>query len=205
LPKNSKISLELQTKEIWNELGLIQVKYQNDFNEIQFERCERTNNLNSIKCFSPSWNKACNVSISLSLSNGSFVSSQMKLKIFDNDIVKFNSISPSTIDNSIQLITIQGESFMNFSTIKIKYSNHKMEEILTSKLMEENKIVSPPPSSFFFENVVYPLVLNVAVSFDNGISFTPTNMKIQVKNFGKHLELTIQRNCEFHSFKCPIK
>jgi hypothetical protein len=183
IPAKKRISLEIKTKETWNYFGLIQIKYENDFNEIQVEKCERTNDLNTIKCLSPSWNKACNVSISLSLSNGNYIKSQKKLKIYDHELVGFDSISPSTIFNSIQFVSIKGSSFLNDSTIKIKYSNNKMEEVLTSKLIENDTIISPSPSSFLIENMAFPFTLNVDVSFDNEISFLKTNLKVQVNSF----------------------
>eukprot|EP01080_Neovahlkampfia_damariscottae_P013200 gene13200-9732_t len=128
--------------------------------------------------------KKSTVSIALSLLNGDFVSSQQKLYVRENNM-KFDSISPILVTNSNQNIQISGNSFLNDSTIITKFYNGKMKDFMISTLTANGIVSSSVPKSFYVGNLVYPFELNVAVSFDNGISFVETNKTITIISLRK--------------------
>jgi hypothetical protein len=203
IPKEQRIPLEIKTKESWNFIGDIHIKYQNNFKETKIEKCTKTNSLHIIKCDSPSWNVPCNISISLSLFDGDFIQTKAELIIYDQNKIQFASISPNYISNLIPFLTIKGLHFFNDSIIKIKYSNNKMEQILKSNFIGNDTIVSPPPSLFLIENMAYPIILEVDVSFDNGLSFIHTKLKVQVNVLGKNI-LINSRLRRDNTFKSSI-
>jgi hypothetical protein len=187
IPKNQRIELEFTTKEIWNHFENIRIQYRNNFNETIVENCERISHPNKVKCYSPSWNKVCLVELSFSIENGKFVSVEKKLELYEV-FPQFTSITPIILTYSTEIIKIEGKSFIKNSTVRIKFHNSQMKQILTSQWDNDEKtILSSVPTTFFSGNLLYPFVLDVGVSFDNGITYYSTNLNVQIfplsKNF----------------------
>jgi hypothetical protein len=187
IPKNRRIELEFMTKELWNHFQNIRIQYKNNFNETIIEMCERISHPNKVKCYSPSWNKVCDVELSFSIENGNFVTMEKKLELYEV-FPQFLSISPLVITSVTEMIKIEGNSFIKNSTVKIKFYNSQMKQVITSQLEnDERTIFSSIPSAFFSGNVLYPFVLDVDVSFDNGITYYSTNLHVKIFSVSMNL------------------
>ena len=184
IPIGSTNSLVFTTKEKWNYIGEIHMKYANNLNEIRIVNCERTNDVYKINCLSPNFDQPSIVSISISLSNGDFIRNTKSIIIYENTM-KIKSILPTTITNAYQFVTISGSSFKNQSIIRTKFHNLNMKEIVISKFIDQNTIIASIPKSFYVENMIYPFILNVSISFDNGISYLYTNHSVKVVSLSK--------------------
>ena len=186
IPIGDPRPLDFKIKEKWNYIGLIQMKYTTEMNQTEIVNCKRTKDVLKITCISPNFNQSSTVSISISISNGDFIQSNMKVILYENEM-KISSIKPTIITNVYQFVTIKGSSFKNISTIKTKFQNLNMKEVVISKLIQSDTIVAPIPKAFYVENVKYPLDLKVSLSFDNGISYSNSNLTIQVASLSKIL------------------
>ena len=78
------------------------------------------------------------------------------------------------------MITIKGFNFLN-SEIKVKYSNDYFEDIVSSRFVDYNTIISDFPQ-FHTSNIRYPLDVDVSVSFDNGVNYMKSNLSIIIEN-----------------------
>eukprot|EP01080_Neovahlkampfia_damariscottae_P003601 gene3602-6336_t len=180
---NSKTMLYFKIKEKFNQKFQISVKYINEFNEIQQETC-KMNLENIIQCLSPSYDKLSDVRVLFSINLGSDYDGGMKLRIYNDESLKFKNVTPSIVSAySKSEISISGnyEENINSTNIIVRYSNYRdILEFTNGFLKNENTIISNSPS-FYLTNIdSSSMKIQIDVSFDNGVNFEKTNLTVDL-------------------------
>ena len=191
LPSNfiklkTKSLLFFKIKEKFNQKLNIDVKYVNEFNEIQQEKCKMKLE-NFIECLSPSYDKLSDVSIFFSINRGSDYNGGKMLKIYDEKKITFLNIEPKFVSSyKNSNITITGLFIGNSTNILIRYSNYRgIKEITKGFLLNETTIITNSPS-FYLTNInSISMNVGIDISFDNGNFYEKTNFSIELSSLGK--------------------